>query len=126
MVAAVEIHEGSSLVAEDLLSPDVELDVSELIDGRVYRGREGVRAYWESLLADVFAELTMETEATEDRGEVVIVPVRIHAVGKRSGVPVDVRAAWVATVEDGLVTSARLTLDPERALDAAPPVVSLA
>jgi ketosteroid isomerase-like protein len=121
VVQTVETHEGL-----DLLAPSGELDVSELIDGRVYRGRDAVRAYWESLHADVWQQLTMETEAIEERGDVVIALVNCHAVGKRSGVPVDFRAAWVATREDGLVTSARFTLDREAALAAAEPPVSLA
>jgi hypothetical protein len=33
-------------------------------------------------------------------------------------VPVDMRAAWVATLRDGQVASARLTLDREDALEA--------
>jgi ketosteroid isomerase-like protein len=101
------------------LAPDVELDMSELIDGRVYRGRDGACAYWESLHADVWAELRMETEAIEERGDTVVALVNCHAVGKRSGTPVDLKAAWVATLDDGLVTRARFTLDREAALDAA-------
>jgi ketosteroid isomerase-like protein len=114
VVTATEIQDGL-----DLLSPDVELDVSELIDGRVYRGRDAVRAYVEALHADVWRELRMEIDGIEDGGDVVIALVNCHAVGKRSGVPVDFRAAWVATLDDGLVTRARLTLDREAALDAA-------
>jgi ketosteroid isomerase-like protein len=114
VVTATEIQDGL-----DLLSPDVELDVSELIDGRVYRGRDAVRAYVDALHADVWRELRMEIDAIEDGGDVVIALVNLHAVGKRSGVPVDFRAAWVATLDDGLVTRARLTLDREATLDAA-------
>jgi hypothetical protein len=44
------------------LCPDVELDLSELIDGRVHRGRDSVCAYLDSLNADVWSELTMEPE----------------------------------------------------------------
>lgn len=119
MVQTVETHEGLHRLA-----PSVELDVSELIDGRVYRGRDAVRDYWESLHADVWQELTMETEAIEERGDVTVALVNCRAVGKRSGVPVDFRAAWVASVEDGLITSLRFTLDREAALAAAEPAVS--
>jgi ketosteroid isomerase-like protein len=123
MVATVDSHHGL-----DLLAPDAELDLSELIDGRVYRGRDAVRAYCESLLADVWRELSMEVEAIEEHGDLAVALVNCHAVGKQSGVPVDFRAAWVATLDDGLVTSARFTLDTEAALGAAEPAagVSLA
>lgn len=114
MVTATKIQDGL-----DLLSPDVELDVSELIDGRVYRGRDAVRAYVEALHADVWRELRMEIEAVEEGGDVVIALVNCHAVGKQSGVPVNFRAAWVATRRAELITSARFTLDREAVLDAA-------
>jgi ketosteroid isomerase-like protein len=101
-----------------LLRPDVVLDVSELPDGRVYRGREAVEAYWESLHTDVWRELTMEFEEIVEQGDRVVALVRCHGVGRGSGVPVEMPAAWLATVRDGLVASARLTLDRERALEA--------
>jgi ketosteroid isomerase-like protein len=101
-----------------LLCPDVVLDVSELPDGRVYRGREAVEAYWESLHTDVWRELTMEFEEIVEHGDRVVALVRCHGVGRGSGVPVQMPAAWLATLRDGLVASARLTLDRERALTA--------
>jgi ketosteroid isomerase-like protein len=99
----------------DALSSDVELDLSELIDGRVLRGRDSVQAYVRSLRDEVWAEFTMNAEAIQERDDVVVAAVRCHAVGRASGVPVDFPAAWVATLRDGLVTSARFTLDQEAA-----------
>jgi ketosteroid isomerase-like protein len=101
------------------LCADVELDLSELIDGRVYRGRDSVRAYLDSLHADVWSELTMEPEAIAEGDGVVVALVHCRAIGRASGVPVEVRAAWVATFDDGRVRTARFTLDRERALEAA-------
>jgi ketosteroid isomerase-like protein len=98
------------------LCPDVELDLSELIDGRVHQGRDSVRAYLESLHADVWSELTMEPEAVAEGHGVVVALVRCRAVGRASGVPVEVPAAWVATLDDGRIKTARFTLDRERAL----------
>jgi ketosteroid isomerase-like protein len=100
------------------LRSDVELDVSELPDGRVHRGHEAVMAYWESLHDDVWRELTMKVEAIVERDDVAVALVRCRGVGRASGVPVEMRAAWIATLRDGLVASARLTLDPDGALDA--------
>lgn len=101
------------------LCPDVELDLSELIDGRVHRGRDSVREYLHSLHADVWSELTMEPEAVAEGHGGVVALVRCRAVGRASGVPVEVPAAWVATLDDGRIKTARFTLDRDRALAAA-------
>lgn len=113
----IDCSSGSERI-EAHLCPDVELDLSELIDGRVYRGRDSVRAYLDSLRADVWSELTIEPEAIAEGHGVVVALVHCRAVGRASGVPVEVGAAWVATLDDGRISSARFTLDRERALEA--------
>jgi ketosteroid isomerase-like protein len=100
------------------LSADVELDLSELPDGRILRGREAVRRYFDALQTEVWQELTMKVEAIADTSDSLVALVRWHGVGRGSGVPVDMQAAWVATLRDGRVASARLSLDRESALDA--------
>jgi ketosteroid isomerase-like protein len=101
-----------------LLRSDVELDVSELLDGRILRGREAVRAHLRSMQTDVFLELTMEVETIDERDDVLVALVRMKGVGRGSGVPVEMAAAWIATVKDGQVANARLTLDRDAALEA--------
>jgi ketosteroid isomerase-like protein len=103
------------------LCSDVEIDVSELLDGRILRGRTAVEAYWQALHTDAWQELTMDVEAIAQQDDVVVALVRWRAVGRGSGVPVEMPAAWVATLRDGQVTSARLTLDREGALEAVAP-----
>jgi ketosteroid isomerase-like protein len=100
------------------LSPDVELDLSELLDGRVLRGREAVQTYFDALQTEVWQEFTMHVEEIADASDSLVALVRWQGVGRGSGVPVDMRAAWIATMRDGLVASARLTLDRESALEA--------
>jgi ketosteroid isomerase-like protein len=100
------------------LSPDVELDLSELLDGRVLRGREAVQTYFDALQTEVWQELTMHVEEIADASDSLVALVRWQGVGRGSGVPVDMRAAWVATMHGGRVASARLTLDRESALEA--------
>jgi ketosteroid isomerase-like protein len=100
------------------LSQDVELDVSELLDGRVLRGRDAVQAYLDSLHTDVWQELTMDIEEIAEESDVLVTLVRLQGVGRGSGVPVDLPAAWVSTLRDGRVASARFTLDREGALEA--------
>jgi ketosteroid isomerase-like protein len=106
------------------LCPDVELDVSELLDGRILRGREAVQAYLDSLRGDVWQELTMRIETIAEERDSLVAFVRLHAVGRGSGVPVDMPAAWVATLRDGRVASARFTLDREGALYAVAPTAA--
>ncbi len=118
-VLAATAGSGAADAVLDHLSPDVVLDVSELIDGRVYRGRDSLCAYFEALRADVWAEISMKPEAVVEGDGAVAVLVRFQARGRQSGVPVDLTAAWVASVRDGLVASARLTLNREAALRAA-------
>jgi ketosteroid isomerase-like protein len=101
------------------LCPDVEIDVSELPGGRILRGREAVHAYWQSLRTDVWKELSMEVETMTEQDHVVIALVRFDGVGRGSGIPVEMGAGWVVTVRDGLVASARLTLDRGLVLQAA-------
>jgi ketosteroid isomerase-like protein len=100
------------------LAADVELDVSELLDGRVLRGRQAVQAYLDSLRTDVWQELTMDIEEIAEESDVLVTLVRLQGVGRGSGVPVDLPAAWVSTLRDGRVASARFTLDREGALEA--------
>ena len=107
----------------DWLCPDVEIDVRELVDGRTLRGRDAVRAYLDSLRSDVWRELTMHVETIAEQGEALVATVRLQGIGRGSGVPVDMRAAWLATLRDGRVASARLTLDYDGAVSA-PPLAS--
>jgi ketosteroid isomerase-like protein len=100
------------------LAADVELDVSELLDGRVLRGRQAVQAYLDSLRTDVWQELTMDIEEIAEESDILVTLVRLQGVGRGSGVPVDLPAAWVSTLRDGRVASARFTLDREGALEA--------
>jgi ketosteroid isomerase-like protein len=117
MVSTVErSHKGFEGL--DSLAPDVEIDVSELPDGRILRGREPAEDYWRSLLTDVWAELTMDVEAIFEQDGTVVALARFHGVGRGSSVPVEMEVAWVVTMRDGLVASARLTLDRQLALQA--------
>jgi ketosteroid isomerase-like protein len=101
-----------------LMQPDAEWDVSEMPDGKVYRGHEAIRAFWESLLMEVWEEIAMEPERVEAKGDVVVALVRARARGKGSGVPVDFPGAWVATFRGGLVHRLKWKFDQAEALEA--------
>jgi hypothetical protein len=86
MVSTVEGSPGR-LEELDFLCPDVEIDVRELVDGRILRGRDAVRAYLDSLRSDVWRDLTMRVEAIAEQGDALIATVRLQGTGRRSGVP---------------------------------------
>ena len=102
-----------------MLSLDAEWDVSEMPDGKVYRGRAEIRAYWEELFSDAWDLLAMDLERIESADNVVVALVRFRAVGRGSAVPVEVPAAWVVNLREGLVVRAKLTFDRRAALEAA-------
>lgn len=116
MVSTVE-RKDTRFEGLDSLCRDVEIDVSELPDGRILRGREAVEVYLDSLCADVWSELKMQVEAISQQGDKVVAQVRLHGVGGKSGVPVEMRATWIANLRDGRVASARLTFDRKTALE---------
>ena len=99
------------------LTSDVELDMTEVLDGSVYKGRAAVRAYCESH-ADAWQAMEMQPESIEERRGVVVALVECRAQGRESGVNVKAPAAWVATLRDGKVASARFTMDRGTALAA--------
>jgi ketosteroid isomerase-like protein len=101
----------------DLLSPDVELDLSELPDGTVLYGRAAVREYWERH-ADVWQEFEIEPEWVAEHDGVLVALVELRGRGRLSGAPVAAQAAWVADVRDGRLNSAFLTFNRGRALEA--------
>jgi ketosteroid isomerase-like protein len=84
----------------------------------VYVGREGWLEFIQTWTEDF--EWSIELEKAIDVGEGrVIVNSRQRAVGKTSGVPVELVMGAVYTVEGDQVVSAENYLDPAEALEAA-------
>jgi ketosteroid isomerase-like protein len=99
------------------IQPDYEfIPIMAALEGRVYRGREGVRqwladmeVYWE-----YFECCPVEFH---DLGDRVIAFGHWRARGRASGVEVDGQpATWVAWVRDGLLCRWRTFTDREEAL----------
>jgi ketosteroid isomerase-like protein len=65
----------------------------------------GIGGLWAALVAwtEEWSDVGMEAERFIDVGERVLVLVRHHAVGKRSGVPMNHVDAWVFSIGDGRV-----------------------
>jgi ketosteroid isomerase-like protein len=88
-----------------LTQPEFELDVPPELSAEpdVYRGRDGMRRYWESF-QDAMDEIRIEPEQLRDAGEAVVVAMRITAKGRRTAIAVEQRTVGVWTLRDGQVT----------------------
>jgi ketosteroid isomerase-like protein len=86
----------------------------------VYRGHEGVRQFWEDLKAPwEYFKIYVRDISGDDRGRVVAV-LQFEAVGRESGVKVDLDFVNVFDVRDGLIvrfTSRRTREEALRAAD---------
>ena len=102
-------------VALELGDPEGEFQ-SRLgaVEGRSYRGREGVHAYYADMAA-AFREWRNEVEnIVEVRPGVVVADSRFHGVGRESGMEVELRSGIVFSVSDeGKITG--FTSFPTRA-----------
>jgi ketosteroid isomerase-like protein len=91
-----------------LTPPEFELDVPPELSAEpdVYRGRDGMRRYWESF-QEAMDEIRIEPERVCDAGEAVVVAMRLTAKGRRTAIAVEQQTVGVWTMRDGKVTSIR-------------------
>jgi ketosteroid isomerase-like protein len=102
----------------DLMDPDVEFTSLVLEVEGTYRGHDGVRAWWNDILA-VFPEWQPRVEDAREVGGRVVLRVRAEGKGTGSGVHVD-RDIWqVAEVRDGRLTTWKFFRTEDEALAAA-------
>jgi ketosteroid isomerase-like protein len=103
--------------ALDFLDPEIEFEPPEeaLEQRGTFTGHQAVKDRW-NLLLEPFDDVRMELdEVIEASDETVLVVFRIHARGKASGVPVDMRLAHLVTVREGKAVRMRAYLDPAEA-----------
>lgn len=83
--------------------PAVELDQTRFPDGGTYKGREGVRRFYEKWFG-AWEEFRVESQGVLEvpDGRVVSL-IRVSGRGKESGVEVTMEAADVFTLRDGKV-----------------------
>jgi ketosteroid isomerase-like protein len=82
-----------------------------------YRGRDGVRRWWESFI-EVMDSVRLETLEVEDIGDGrAIISFVIHARGKSSGIDAEQRAFAIGSTANGKVTGLEFfaTLEQARA-----------
>lgn len=80
----------------------VVLDQSRMPDGGVFRGRDGVLAFYTRWFG-AWTDLRIEPERYIDAGDAVVVVLQILGKGRDTGADVAMRAADVMTVEGGRV-----------------------
>jgi ketosteroid isomerase-like protein len=97
---------------------DVEFKSLVLEVEGAYHGHDGVRAWWESVLA-VFPDWSPTVEDAEEVGDRLVVRVRAEGRGTGSGI-VSERDIWqVADVRDGRLKSWAFFRTRQEALEAA-------
>ena len=87
-----------------LLHPEVEWHTSGMFPGLepVYRGHDGVREWWLAF-RDPFETFTIELQSLTERGDTVVTRVHFTAMGKESGVEVELPFANVFWLEGDLI-----------------------
>jgi ketosteroid isomerase-like protein len=100
--AGFECWNGGELdLMQDMYAEDAEFDISTVfIDTPPYRGHESMRRYWRETW-DAWEGIRMDpVEVFELGGGRFVVDVRFWGKGKRSGVEVDQRFAYLYTLRD--------------------------
>jgi ketosteroid isomerase-like protein len=88
------------------------------IEGQVFRGSAGIRAYCASL-DDVWSEFRILPDSFRDSGDTVLMLGGLRGRGRNSGVTVDESLGMVFDVRDGKIARIRGFLDHAEALRAA-------
>ena len=101
------------------LSEDAELlPLRAQLEGKRYRGVQGVRQMFADLDED-WEALRIEVDDLRDADERIAAVCRVQARGRVSGVELDVPMGFVWTFSGGKVVSARSYSEPDDALRAA-------
>ena len=93
------------------LHPDVEWSVLAFLpEAEVYRGPDGVRAFWEMWFEN-FEEFQIEVEEIVDVGDRILALIAISGSGRGSGVDVQTPTfAQIWTYEEGKVTRVEMLI----------------
>jgi ketosteroid isomerase-like protein len=92
----------------EIASPEIEyVPIMAVLEGRVYRGHEGVERWIRELFKD-WELFEPVGEEFHERGNTVIATGRWHARGRASGAQLDGQpATWVVEFRDGKMTKLR-------------------
>ena len=102
----------------ELMDPDIEFSSLILEVEGTYRGHDGIRSWWNDVLA-VFPDWQPQVEDAREVGGRVVLRVRAEGAGTGSGINVD-RDIWqVAEVRDGRLSAWKFFRTEQEALVAA-------
>ena len=108
---------GDYTAALEALDPAVEYDLTHFPDGRVYRGREGVREAFRIWLG-TWEDYRQERDEFVDAGDRVLVPTREFGRGKGSGLDLSRSTVGVWTLQNGEVVRIQFYSTKAEALEA--------
>ena len=87
-----------------LLDPEVVVvPFGAAMEGKSYRGHEGVLEWWRDEILVTWEHFQVFPETFERVGERLLVTGRWNARGSESGVDLDIPATWVIEVRDGKI-----------------------
>jgi ketosteroid isomerase-like protein len=110
---------GDADAFSELITADVEWKVGlAAVEGEVFRGKEGVRMYFDRLSA-AWSEFQFLADEFRDLGDAVVVLGRLRGTGRTGGVPVESPVGAVWELRAGKVWRLRAYLDHAQALQAA-------
>ena len=100
------------------LAPALELhERSDLPDAKVYRGRQAAKEFWRKT-QELFSEIRWEPMTFDDLGRVVVVELRVVALGRGSNVPIEADETDVFWFRDGAITRIQAFPTKAEALEA--------
>jgi ketosteroid isomerase-like protein len=99
-------------------APDFEFDLSRAVGPQhgVY-GRDQMQGFWTEF-AENWESVRIEPHEFIERGEHVVVPWTLHALG-RDGIEVQARVTWTCTIRDGALARVCMYQERQEALEAA-------
>jgi ketosteroid isomerase-like protein len=97
------------------MAEDAELvPLRAQLEGTVYRGPKGARAFWDDLHAE-WADLDLPIDEIHGVGDRVLVLGRLVARGRASGIDIDVPIGQLWRIRDGEVAWMKAYSDPAEA-----------
>ncbi len=101
------------------IHPNAEILSRGLMEGRLLRGRDGIRQWW-CEVDEQFDEWTLLMQEWRDAGDYVVALGQLHIHGRESGITFDQPVGWLFEIRDGQLFGVETFLDdPADALEAA-------
>ena len=104
----------------DCMDPEVEaIPFGAAMEGQVYRGHKGLLRWFEREVMETYETFEVHPDEIQEVGERLLVFGRWVALGRESGVELEVMASWVVEVRDRKIVRWQTFTDRSEALKAA-------